>query len=368
LTIIILILAVMVSGIAYLSAAYGVGATTPGAPGYQSVLSLLTVAVAGRGVFYSVTMGSILVVLCLSANTSFAGFPRLCRVIAGDGYLPRSFITRGRRLVYSEGIWVLAVLAAVLLIIFGGITDRLIPLFAVGAFLAFTLSQAGMVAHWRKTRGRGARTGMLINGLGALATGVTTLIVLAAKFAEGAWVVVLLAPALLVLMTAVHRHYQHVAKEIACRPEFFTRRLRPPIVIVPIQALNSISQKALRLGISMSPDVRVLHIESEGTEALVRDWDRDVRHPAESAGIKVPELTLLRSPYRFVIHPILEYVLTVEREHKDRTVAVLVPELVERRWHQYFLHNQRARLLTTLLLLQGDRRIVIVNVPCYLEK
>jgi hypothetical protein len=310
------------------------------------------------------------VVLCLSANTSFADFPRLCRVIAVDGYLPRSFTTRGRRLVFTEGIVVLAVLAAVLLIIFGGVTDRLIPLFAVGAFLAFTMSQAGMVAHWKKARGKGAMHSMFINGLGALATGITTAIVLAAKFMEGAWVVVLLAPAILVVMTRVRHHYLAVAREIAPKPGFLTDKIEPPIVIVPIQSLTTISQNALRLALSLSREVQVVHIASEGcgSDALVHDWDREVREPAEAAGFAAPKLTVVPSPYRFVIHPILRYVLRVEGEHKDRTIAVLIPELVERRWYQYFLHNQRARLLEALLLLRGDRRIVIVSVPWYLGK
>jgi amino acid transporter len=366
LTVIIVILGILVSGIAFLSRVYGVGATPPGEAGYQSILSQLTAAVAGTGFLYSVTMTSILAVLCLSANTSFADFPRLCRAIAADGYLPRSFTARGRRLVYSGGIWVLAVLSGILLLIFGGVTDRLIPLFAIGAFLAFTFSQAGMVAHWKRTGGPGSHSGIWINGLGALATGITTLIVLAAKFAEGAWVVVLLAPGLLVFMTAVHRHYAYVAREVEPEPDFLAGRLTPPIVIVPVQTLNSISQKALRIGLSMSPEVQVVHIESEATESLRRDWEEQVRIPAEAAGVAVPELKVLKSPFRFVIHPIVQYILKVEIQNKGRTVAVLIPELVEKHWYQYFLHNQRARLLSALLLLQGDRRIVIVSVPWYL--
>src|ERR1017187_2302498 len=149
--VIIALLILMLAGIAYLVRVYGIAATDPGAPGYQSVLSMLVAAVAGKGLFYYVTIGSILLVLALSANTAFADFPRLCKIIAHDGFLPRSFGSRGRRLVYSQGVYVLAALAAVLLILFGGVTDRLIPLFAVGAFLAFTLSQTGMVFHWKRT-------------------------------------------------------------------------------------------------------------------------------------------------------------------------------------------------------------------------
>jgi amino acid transporter len=192
LTIIIALLIVMLAGIAYLIRAYGIEATEPGARGYQSVLSMLLAAVAGRGVFYYVSIGSILLVLALSANTAFADFPRLCRAVAQNNYLPHSFATRGRRLVYSQGILVLAGLAGLLLILFRGVTDRLIPLFAVGAFLAFTLSQAGMVGHWRRVGGEGATRSIIVNGLGALATGVTVVVVMVAKFQQGAWVTMLL--------------------------------------------------------------------------------------------------------------------------------------------------------------------------------
>src|SRR5271167_266192 len=184
LTAIIAILVVLLGGIAVLLKYYGIMATDPGAPGYQSVLSMLTAAVAGKGIFYNLTMFSVLLVLCLSANTSFADFPRLCRMIARDDYLPHSLITRGRRLVYSQGIWALAIFAGLLLILFGGVTDRLIPLFAVGAFLAFTLSQAGMVGHWLRTESAAkAWPHILVNGLGALATGITVFVVVVAKFA-----------------------------------------------------------------------------------------------------------------------------------------------------------------------------------------
>src|SRR6266478_2511905 len=186
LTAIIAILIVLLGGIAVLVRYYGIMATDPGEPGYQSVLSMVTAAVAGKGIFYDVTMFSVLLVLCLSANTSFADFPRLCRMIARDDYLPHSLATRGRRLVFSQGIWALAILAGLLLILFRGVTDRLIPLFAVGAFLAFTLSQAGMVGHWRRLGGPGATRSIIVNGIGAIATGITVVVVLSAKFVEGA--------------------------------------------------------------------------------------------------------------------------------------------------------------------------------------
>nr|MDQ2712783.1 APC family permease [Acidobacteriota bacterium] len=180
LAIIIASLVIMLGGIAFLVRSYSIVATDPGGDHYQSILSVLLLAVAGRGWFYFVAIGSILLVLIFSANTAFADFPRVCRVIAEDRFLPLSFANRGRRLVYSEGILVLAFVTAALLTIFGGVTDRLIPLYAVGAFLAFTLSQAGMVAHWRREGGPRARSNMFINGLGALATGGTVVVVVVA--------------------------------------------------------------------------------------------------------------------------------------------------------------------------------------------
>src|SRR5262249_10331819 len=211
LTVIVMVLIALLAGIAVLARAYRIGATEPGTAGYQSVLSLLIAAVIGRGVVYYVCMAAILAVLALSANTGFADFPRLCRLVAQDGFLPRVFASRGRRLVYSAGIYVLTVLSGLLLVLFGGITDRLIPLFAVGAFLAFTLSQAGMVAHWMHSNEPGRLRNIAVNGVGAGATAITLLVVLVAKFVEGAWVTVLLIPAMLAVFGSVRRHYRGVA-------------------------------------------------------------------------------------------------------------------------------------------------------------
>src|SRR5271170_3038246 len=238
LTAIIAILVVLLGGIAVLLKYYGIMATDPGAPGYQSVLSMLTAAVAGKGIFYNLTMFSVLLVLCLSANTSFADFPRLCRMIARDDYLPHSLITRGRRLVYSQGIWALAIFAGLLLTLFGGVTDRLIPLFAVGAFLAFTLSQAGMVGHWLRQRGKGWIHSAFVNGLGALATGITLIVVLVAKFTAGAWMSALIIVGLVGVMMWVRHHYNAVAAEIRCLAPVQTSRINSPIVVVPIQTWN----------------------------------------------------------------------------------------------------------------------------------
>jgi len=361
LTAIIAILIVLLGGIAVLVRYYGIVATDPGAPGYQSVLSLLTAAVAGKGIFYDVTMFSVLVVLCLSANTSFADFPRLCRMIARDDYLPHSLTTRGRRLVFSQGIWGLAILAALLLILFGGVTDRLIPLFAVGAFMAFTLSQAGMVGHWRKTKGFcGA---MVVNGFGALATGLTVMVILAAKFLEGAWVVVLLLPALLIFMGRIKRHYEEANEEVALKGgvELTAENAAPPIVLVPVDRWNAATEKALQFALTLSPDVEAVHVTCDA------DDDKAPWSEKPPAGQRVPKLVTLESPYRLVVHPIVDYVLKVEKENPARTVAVVIASMVERHWYHYFLHNQRGQLLTAQLLLRGDERINIVNVPWYLK-
>jgi amino acid transporter len=368
LTVIIGLLIVMLAGIAFLIRAYGIAATDPGRPGYQSVLSMLVAAVAGRGWFYYVTIGSVLVILSLSANTAFADFPRLCRAVAQNSFLPHSFGFRGRRLVYSQGILVLAVLAAILLVLFQGVTDRLIPLFAIGAFLAFTLSQAGMVAHWRRVKGKGAAHSMIVNGLGAVATGITLGVVLLAKFTSGAWVSALLIAALVTLMLWVRRHYRSVAHETSSSAPLVIGTLGVPIVIVPIQEWGKIAQRALQFALTLSADIRALHVATEDeTNALREQWAKVVVAPLQQAGRTPPELVTLPSPYRLILKPILDYVLQVERDHPDRQIAVIVPELVEKHWYHYPLHNQRAELLIQFLLLHGSKRIVLINVPWYIE-
>ncbi|HMD99316.1 MAG TPA: APC family permease [Terriglobia bacterium] len=367
LTMIIAILIVLLGGIAYLVRAYHIGATDPGQAGYRSVLSMLVAAVAGQGVFYYITMGSILLVLALSANTAFADFPRLCRAVAEDGYLPHGFASRGRRLVFSQGIWVLAVLCAALLILFGGVTDRLIPLFAVGAFLAFTLSQAGMVAHWKRIGGRGSRHSMFVNGLGAVATATTVGVVTIAKFAEGAWVTVLLIPSIMLVMMAIRKHYRLVAAEIANPAPMDLTDLRAPLVVVPLLAWNRVAQKGLRFALTLSSEVQALHIDCDkDAGSFAQTWNRYVEEPAKRAGRVAPRLMVLPSPYRFVLTPILDYILELERSNPDRQIVVLIPELVERHWYHYFLHNQRAELLKALLLAKGSQQLILVNVPWHI--
>jgi amino acid transporter len=367
LAIIIGLLIILLAGIAWLVKAYNIAATDPGAPGYQSVLSMLVLAVAGNGVFYYVTIASILLVLSLSANTAFADLPRLCRIIALDGYLPRSFANRGRRLVFSEGIYVLTALTGGLLLLFGGVTDRLIPLYAVGAFLAFTLSQLGMVFHWKRVRGPHALRFMFVNGLGALVTGITVLVVLVAKFVAGAWITVLLIPALLLLMYSVHRHYRHVSQEVADSTPLDLTHFRPAQVVVPIERWSAVAKKALTFALSISSEVIGVHVECEWTDQLKKEWQDFVEKPVQELGLAAPRLVIVPSPFRYVSSPIVDYVLGLQKKDPDRQLAVLIPELVERHWYYYFLHNQRAAILKTLLYVRGSQRIAVVNVPWYIE-
>ncbi|MBV8864982.1 MAG: APC family permease [Acidobacteriaceae bacterium] len=368
LAIIIGALAILLAGIAYLVRAYRVVATDPDGAKYESVLSILLGAITGREWFYYVAIASILLVLIFSANTAFADFPRVCHFIAEDGYLPTSFTNRGRRLVYTEGILVLAGITAALLIGFKGITDRLIPLFAVGAFLAFTMSQAGMVAHWRRERGPGARRNMFINGIGAIATGLTVVIVIIAKFKEGAWITVIAIPSLLALMYAIHRRYQHILQEIEAQTPLETCKESKPLIVIPLQGWTRVAKEALRFAMTLSPEIKVVHVVEEGKPDNLRGhWSEYVEQPAAAEGLPAPELVDLNSPYRFVITPIVKYVLQLARDNPHRRVVTIIPELMEKRWYYYFLHTQRATLLKTRLLMEGNDRISVLNIPWYLK-
>jgi len=368
LTIIIGILIVMLLGIAFLVPAYGITATDPGQPGYQSVLSQLLSAVTGRGAFYWVSIASILLVLSLSANTAFADFPRLARAIAQKGYLPHAFVLRGRRLVFAQGVYALAILTGALLIIFGGVTDRLIPLYAVGAFLAFTLSQAGMVIHWKRTGGTRNLPSMLLNGLGAFATGITTLVVLVTKFVEGAWITVLLIPLLILMMRSVRRHYAKVAEEVRAVAPVNTRNLCEPVLLMPIDRWSLVAEKALRYAWTLSREIHVLHVVcGEDTDRLRERWAELVETPARESGLPAPKLIVLDSPYRYIVKPIVNYALEQQLAHPDRIITMLIPELVETHWYHYLLHNNRPEAIRALLLFNGNQRITVATIPYHLR-
>jgi amino acid transporter len=370
LTIIIFLLALLLAGISYLVKGYGIAATDPGQPGYQSLLSMLIAAVFGKGIFYYLTMGSILLVLSLSANTAFADFPRLCKAIATNNYLPHAFGYRGRRLVYTYGIVVLAVLTAVLLIVFGGVTDKLIPLYAVGAFLAFTLSQFGMVVHWRKNRGPHWLKSALVNGLGGFVTGITVIVVLVAKFLEGAWITLLFIPLLVIFFRVVRHHYHSVVvATTSCEAVVPANHARPPLVVVPVERWSRICKQSLEFASRLSPEIIAIHVEpGEHSELLREDWERYVERPFREAGAEPPKFEVLPSPYRFIIIPIVQYILNLSEKNPDRRIVVVIPELVEDRWYEYFLHNQRGRLLEWTLLVRGNERIFTVSSPYYISE
>jgi amino acid transporter len=370
LTAIVVILGLMLLGIAFLCRIYHISATDPGSANYQSVVSQLVGAIVGRGAVYYVTLFSVIAVLALSANTGFADFPRLCHLVAEDDFLPHAFTMRGRRLVYSSGILILAVICGVILVAFGGITDRLIPLYAIGAFLAFTLSQAGMVVHWGRERGKGWKLSRFVNGFGAVSTGVVLVVVLVAKFAEGAWITVLLIPTFVGVFLRVNHHYKRVKEQVGRPSPFDVSETLRPISIVPLKDCNLVSQKALRFAMTISDRVIAIHVDpDEGEEdELDPHWSDVIVKPLEAAGKRPPELVRVKSQFRRFIRPVLDEVKKIVKENPGAPVVVVVPQLVESNWLQWPLHNQRSNLLKAALLFQGGSSVIVANVPWYLDK
>ena len=383
LTAIVVLLGLLLAGIAYLAGAYHTLAMDQSEPGYQSVLSQLSAAVLGRGPLYFVAMSSVLAVLCLSANTSFAGFPRLCRQVARDEYLPRAFAISGRRLVNSVGILWLAGTAAILLVIFDGITDRLIPLFAVGAFLSFTLSQAGMAVHWsRQLSGKdggggrlGHRVRLGINATGALATGASLAVILGAKFVEGAWITVLTIPFVLALLKLTKRYYTQIDRQLIDEGPIALDDLTPPIVIVPIREWNRLAERAVRYALRLSSEVIAVHLTrlegpdgEEDAERLRRRWEHEVERPARAAGLKPPRLVQTPSPYRSIVAPLLKFVLQTRERSPNRAITVVIPALVEAHWWDHLMHTRRAHRLRQTLLRHGGPQLAVVLVPWTLEE
>ena len=378
---IVIILGVLLAGIAYLARAYGVAAMDQTQADYQSVLSQLAAAVVGRGPIYFIAIGSVLAVLCLSANTSFVDFPRVCRLVAQDSCLPRAFAIPGRRLVNSVGIIWLALTAGGLLAAFGGITDRLIPLFAVGAFMSFTLSQAGMAVHWwRRLReqegGRhGNRVRLGINALGAVATGISLGIILAAKFVEGAWITVLTIPCVLALLKLIGRYYAQIERQLLEEGPIALADLQPPIVVVPIADWNRLAARAVRYALRLSLEVIAVHMTRlEGPDAesragrLRRRWHEDVEQPARQAGLRPPGLVQIPSPYRSITGPLLKFILETRREHPGRAMAVVIPALVEAHWWDRLMHTGRVRRIRATLLRHGGPDLAVITVPWTLEQ
>jgi amino acid transporter len=381
LTAIVAILATLLGAIAYLASAYGIGAMDQTREGYQSVLSQLAGAVIGRDWFYYVAMASLLCILALSANTSFTDFPRLCRVVAQDRFLPRPFAVVGRRLVFSVGILYLAFSAGLLLVLFGGITDRLIPLFAIGAFLTFTLSQAGMVAHWlrelRRSPERRARhrAHLAINAAGAIATGVALIIIVAAKFTEGAWITLLVIPAAIALLKAIRRYYDTLDMQLRDNGPLKLPYTKPPVVLVATEKWNRLTDQALCFALTISPAVCAVHLKAvEGLDAEEREqelreqWHIEVEEPARAAGLEPPKLLIIESRYRKPEVPLLGLVEKLQQEAPDQVIAVLIPEIVKQTWWESLLHTHRARRMRRALLKLGGPRLVVMNIPWRLDE
>lgn len=367
LTLIVILLTFLLAGLAVLVRAYGITATEPGQPGYQSVVSQAVAAVMGRGTFYYVTMTAVLMVLALSANTSFADFPRVCRVLAADAYLPPELARRGSRLVFTNGILVLALLAGLLLVFFGGVTDHLIPLFAIGALLAFTMSQFGMVARWRRSDEPGRDAKMTINAIGAFATATALVIVMVSKFTHGAWITTIVIPAFVLFFRRMKQYNERLAAATKSEGPLDVENLAPPIVVIPLRRLDQVGQKALRFALTMSPEVYVVQVQAEelDTEDLEARWrervEEPVRHHLSTAP---PHLVVIRSPYRRFFERFLAWLRQLTASRPDRHVIVLIPELVQRRWYQ-FVVSHRAMRLKARLLLEGGPQVSVMSTPWY---
>ena len=344
----------MFLGITFLAHAYLVIPTHA-----ESGLSQLARAIFGNGtILYYLLQAATTLILILAANTAYADFPRLASIVSRDRFLPRQFMNQGDRLAFSNGILVLSSFAAVLIIAFRGDTQSLLPLYMIGVFVSFTLSQTGMVLHWRHSRKPGWQTSALINGFGAVVTGIVLVIVAVTKTLEGAWIVLLLIPLIVTVFKATRRHYDHVAAQLTLRGYEPQRRVHNT-VLIPISGLQRAVVEALRYAETLSDDVRAVYVDVDptATSGLQRDW--------KIWGGKV-NLVVLESPFRSVMEPLLEYIEQVEGERPDDYVTVILPEFVPARWWQHLLHNQRALLIKGALLFRPNT--VVTSVPFHLAR
>jgi amino acid transporter len=336
------------------------------ADGQETILSALARALVGTSPLYFIIQFATLAILAVAANTSFAGFPRLAAILARDSFLPRQLSSLGDRLGFTNGILLLSAGTALLIVLFGGDPHALVPLFAVGAFLAFTLSQAGMVLHWLKERARSSVLKAVINGLGALATGTTLVVVGISKFSTGAWITILLIPLIVLGFRRISGHYEEVRRQLSLHglpPSL--RPVAPARVVVPVSGVHRGIVNAILFAQSISSNETGVYVELEpGSAARVleqwREWWPDL------------PLVVIPSPYRSLVGPLLEYLEWIDAEHNDGQLAVVVlPEFVTTHWWQNLLHNQTA-LLIKAALLYGRRKAggerLIVDVPYHLRK
>jgi amino acid transporter len=332
----------------------------------ETILSALSRYLLGGGLPYLIIQTSTMLVLIVAANTSFAGFPRLAAILAQDQFLPHQFTGLGDRLVLANGITFLSVTTGILIVIFGGDSHSLIPLFAVGAFLAFTLSQTGMVVHWYKERGRSWIIKAFINGIGAIVTGIATLILGIGKFNQGAWLSIFMIPILVILFMRIHEHYQVVAEQLSMRTiQEYNKVLFISRVVIPISGVHRGIADAVEFSRSITKDVTAVYIELEP------DSGENIRTKWNKWWPEVP-LVILPSPYRSIVGPLLAYLDQMDEEHADGQLAtVVLPEFVPSKWWHGLLHNQTAWLIKAALLYRrrhlGYQR-VIIDVPYHLER
>ena len=332
---------------------------------HETILSALARRLLGNGPAYLLIQFSTMLILSVAANTSFAGFPRLAALLSSDGFLPHQFSGLGDRLVLANGITFLSLAAGALIITFNGDTHALVPLFAVGAFLAFTLSQAGMVIHWQRERSKGWGLKAIFNGLGALATGIALLVIGISKFAQGAWLTVLVLPSLVFLFMSIRNHYQEVARELSM--EGFSPPRQPPLcprTVIPISSVHRGVADAIDYARSISKDVTAVYVE------LLPGTGKQIRKKWKRYWPNVP-LVVLPSPYRSTVGPLLDFLDQTDAEHDDGQLAtVVLPEFVSARWWHNLLHNQTAWLIKAALLYRrrhmGYQR-AILDVPYHLK-
>jgi len=348
------ILGTLFMGISMLAYAYGIIPRED-----ETVVSQIARLTFGGGFLYYVVQGSTTLLLILAANSSFAGFPHLASILAHDGYMPAQMKTRGDRLVFSNGIIILGLLAGLLLLMFHGETHALIPLYAVGVFMSFTLAQAGMVKHWIDKRTRHWRKRLIINGLGAFATGLATLIIGGTKFLHGAWIVVGLLPLFITWFRSVHAHYIAVEQQIGLERDHRPPQPKRDTVIIPIGKVNRAVLRAVDYARSHASDVRAVLVDVDKEETALAEiqWAQ--------WGCGVP-LIVLPSPYRSVLGSLLDYIEELLRKDQNSWVTVVLPEILPARWWQNILHNQRALMLKAALLFKD--RVILTDVPFHLER
>jgi amino acid transporter len=346
-------------GTTLLAHAYRVVPLEESAPGYETVVSQLARGVfGGRGTLYYAVQAATMLILVLAANTAFQDFPRLASILARDRYLPRQFMNQGDRLAFSNGIVVLSVLAGVLIMVFGGDTHALIPLYMVGVFISFSLSQGGMVVKWRRERGPGWRGHAFFNFVGAVLTSLVLIVVTMTKFTEGAWLIVVLVPILVLWFRSIHKHYLGVGAQLTLSG-WVPEERRFNTVLVPIGGVHRAVVTAIQYAKTLSPDVRAVYVDVDPRVTA------EIRKLWEQWGQGAP-LVVLDSPYRSLMEPLLEYIEQVDAERPDDFVTIVLPEFVPARWWHHLLHNQRALLIKGALLFRPN--IVVTSVPFHLRK